>query len=436
VEERFPGVQLGLTYESRTPPALAIQPFQGRMGGAGAAARAENIIARDLRLSNRFQVLDSLPVAFVRDEVDYALWDQIGATWLVSGRVEGAGNGSVLILELHDVVFREVRERARFQLPDHGSPDFRMAVHRVSDAIVEWVHGEPGIAATRIVFSRQMDDGSQDLWVVDADGENLRRLTRHRAADGGYAISMSPAWSPDARRIAFTSYKDDGMPRIFELNLETGEERKVPYTDRTGDYITPAYHPDGETLFFAITGGGRGGIYSYNIARQCCFATVMEGRADDLSPTLSPDGRRLAFNSNRLGEAAPQIYVMGLNGGERPQLLSPYTYGRSGFYNSPDWSPIGDWVAFHGRLEDRGRHQILVAELARRNRLVQLTFDGNNQDPSWAPDGRHIVYVGERSWGRGLFITDAVTGNTRTLVSGMRVRLPAWSPPLAPREGR
>ena len=428
-DPEFPGVQLGLTYEARTPPAIALQPFQGRMGGAEAAGRAEGIIARDLRLSNRFNVLDALPEALVRDEVDYALWDQVGATWLVSGRVEGAGNGSVLILELHDVIYREVRERGRFSLPEPSHPDFRMAVHRVSDAVVEWVHGEPGVAATRIVFSRQMEDGTQDLWVVDYDGENLRRLTRHRPDDLGHAISMSPAWSPDGRRVAYTSYKDDGMPRIYELNLATGEERRVP-VQRQGDYITPAYHPDGERLFFGVVGGGVGGIYSYNIARQCCFETVMEGRADDLSPTFSPDGRRFAFNSNRLGENAPQIYLAGLDG-NRPQILSPYTYGRPGFYNSPDWSPVGDRVAFHGRLETRGMHQILVAELARRNRLVQLTFDGNNQDPSWAPDGRHLVFVGERSWGRGLFITDAMTGNTRTLVSGMRVRLPAWSPSLA-----
>jgi TolB protein len=427
-EDRFPGVQLGLTYESRTPPAIGIQPFQGRMGGAGAAARAEGIVARDLRLSNRFQVLDSIPQAMVREEVDYSLWDQLGATWLVSGRVEGAGSGSVLIVELHDVIYREVRERRRFSLPEPNHADFRMAVHRVSDAVVEWVHGEPGVAATRIVFSRQMDDGTQDLWVVDYDGENLRRLTRHRPADGAHAITMSPAWSPDGRRIAFTSYKDDGMPRVYELNLATGQERRVP-TARTGDYITPAYHPDGERLYFAVTGGHLGGIYSYNIVRQCCFETIMEGRSDDISPAFGPDGRRFVFNSNRLGENAPQIYLAGSDG-DRPQILSPYTYGRPGFYNSPDWSPVGDRVAFHGRLERIGMHQILVAELQRRNRLVQLTFDGNNQDPSWAPDGRHLVYVGDRSWGRGLFITDAMTGNTRTLVSGMRVRLPAWSPPL------
>ena len=180
VEERFPGVSLGLSYETRTLPTLAIQPFTGRFGGQSQASQVENIVARDLRYSDRFGVMDALPAALVRDEVDYALWDQIGATWLITGRVEGVGPTAVLILELHDVVYREVANRGRFTIPDPESARFRMAAHVVSDSIVQWVLDEPGIAATRIVFSRRMEDGSQDLWIIDSDGENLRRLTSHR----------------------------------------------------------------------------------------------------------------------------------------------------------------------------------------------------------------------------------------------------------------
>ncbi len=423
VEERFPGVSLGLTYETRALPDLAIQPFTGRLGAEATAARAENIVARDLRYSNRFAVMDELPESMVQEEVDYAFWDQMGATWLVAGSVEGVGSSRVLVLELHDVVYREVVERDRFPLADPDTPEFRMSVHAASDAVVEWVFGEPGIAATRIVFSRRMEDGTQDLWVVDSDGENLRRLTNHQS------ISLSPAWSPEGRRVLYTSYRS-GLPRIYELDLETGAEKQVP-APRTGDYFTPAYHPDGETVAFAVVGGGRSGIFTYNLVRDCCFQTLTEGRSEDISPAFSPDGSRLVFNSNRLGVGAPQIYLMSYqNSGGNARVLSPYMYERPGYYTSPDWSPLGDRIVYHGRVEQRGRHQILVSELARQNRVVQLTFDGNNEDPSWAPDGRHIVYVGSRSWGWGIFITDAVTGNTRTLVSGVRPNLPAWSPPL------
>lgn len=425
VEERFPGVSLGLLFEGRTQPVIAIQPFEG----GAVAERAENIVARNLRYSNRFQVMDSIPAAFTRgrDTVDYALWDQLGADWLVTGRLEGAGT---LVLEVHDVIYREVRDSARFPVPAPDHSDFRLSVHIASDAIVQWVFNEPGIAASRIMFARRMDDGSQDLWMVDADGENLQRVTRDRPEEGGHPIAMSPAWSPDGRRVVYTSFRS-GLPRVYELNLDTGERRSVPEF-MSGDFITPTFLPDGERIAFAVNAGRQSGIFTYNIRQQCCVEEIMRGRWEDISPTFSPDGSQFAFNSNRLGVGAPQIYRMPLRGGQ-PTIVSPYLFERPGFYTSPDWSPVGDRIAFHGRIDRRGTHHILVSEVGRRGRIVQLTRDGNNQDPSWAPDGRHLVFAAERNWGRALMIVDTETGATRTLVSGMVARMPSWSPSLGVR---
>ena len=434
IEERFPGVSLGLTYETRTLPVLAIQPFAARGGGQAQATQVENIIARDLRYSDRFTVIDAIPAALASEEVDYTLWDELGATWLVTGRIEGGGASAVLILELHDVVYREVAERGRFRIPETEAPSFRMSGHVASDSIVRWVFNEPGIAATRIVFSRRMEDGSQDLWVVDSDGENLRRLTSHRGGELGVPISLTPSWSPDGARVVYTSYKDEGLPRIYELDLRTGEEKQVP-TPRPGDYMSPAYHPDGEFVYFAINGGGSSGLFRYNIADDCCFGSLTQGPSEDISPTFAPEGHMVAFNSNRLGAGAPQIYLMPVDASRRPEIVSPYIYGTPGYYTSPDWSPVGNRIAYHGRVERRGAHQILVAELDGQNRVrqtSQITFRGVNEDPSWAPDGRHLVHVGVRNYGYGLFVTDLFTGNSRTLVSGIRPNPPAWSPPLAP----
>ena len=150
--DSIPGVTLGLLYEAEFQPALAVQPFSGRLGGETLAPRVEAIIARDLRYSDRFEVMDSLPASLVRDEIDYQLWDQLGAVWLVSGSLEGAGSGFVLVLELHDVVYGEIREQGRFPIPDAGDDDFRMAAHVAADAIIEWIYNEPGMAASRIVF--------------------------------------------------------------------------------------------------------------------------------------------------------------------------------------------------------------------------------------------------------------------------------------------
>jgi TolB protein len=199
-----------------------------------------------------------------------------------------------------------------------------------------------------------------------------------------------------------------------------------------GDYVTPAYSPDGNTLAFAVLGSdARSGIFTYDVARGCCLAYLSGGPWYDLSPTFSPDGRWLAFNTLRFGDAVPQVMLMPAEGGGA-ETLSPYQYGGGGYFTSPDWSPTSDLVAFHGAIE-RGRYHILVADLADGGRVLrQLTTEGNNEDPSWAPDGRHLVFVAERSWGYGLFVVDVATGNLRPIVTGRRVGVPDWSPAIPP----
>jgi TolB protein len=425
-QEDLPGVELGLFYSSTYLPALAVQPFTGSFGGESLAPQVEAIVGRDLRNSDRFEVLDSLPPALVGEQVDYALWDRLGAVWLVTGEVEGAGEGFVLLVQLHDVVYGEVREQARFRLPDPDDEDFRMAVHRTSDEIVTWATGDPGMAATRITFTMTDDAGNKDIYVIDADGENLQRLTRYDH------LTESPTWSPDGQRIAFASWKS-GVPRIYEVDRFGGGERMLPPLRGEGDYITPSYHPDGKTIAFSVLGSSsQSGVFTYNLAEECCLSFLSGGPWHDISPTYSPDGRWLAFNTLRFGDAVPQVMMMPSEGGAA-ETLSPYEYGSGGFYAAPDWSPHGDLVAFHGRIDRRGRYHILVANLEEGGRVLrQLTSEGNNEAPSWAPDGRHLVFVGERSWGFGLMIADVTTGRIRMLLGGRRVGLPDWSPSFGP----
>jgi TolB protein len=424
-QDQIPGVSLGLVYSGAYVPALAIKPFAGTFGGEGAAPEVEAIIGRDLHYSDRFQVMDSLPSGLIGDAVDYSLWDRLGADWLVSGRLEGAGEGYVLVVELHDVVYSQIKEQGRFRIPRSADPSFRMAVHRASDEIVRWATGDPGMAASRISFTMTDGDGNKDIYIIDADGENLERITNHSS------LIESPAWSPDASKIAFTSWRD-GYPRIYEHTLATRQERMLEAVRGAGDYVTPTYSPDGNTLSFSVLGSdARSGIFTYDVARGCCLAYLSGGPWYDLSPTYSPDGRWMAFNTNRFGDHVPQVMLMPAEGGDA-ETLSPYQYGGGGYFTSPDWSPTSDLVAFHGAIE-RGRYHILVADLADGGRVLrQLTTEGNNEDPSWAPDGRHLVFVGERYWGYGLLVVDVASGQIRPILSGRRVGVPDWSPAIVP----
>lgn len=198
----------------------------------------------------------------------------------------------------------------------------------------------------------------------------------------------------------------------------------------TASALTPTYSPDGRRLAFGLAVGNGSStateIHDYDVANDCCLRRVSRGPLDDMSPTYSPDGQRVAFMSNRLGQ--PHIYVMPATGGE-PTLLSPFVYGEPGYYTSPDWSPVNSLVAFHGR--SRGNHQIMVADASKPGETVrQITADGASEDPSWAPDGRHIVFSGVRAGEAGLYVIDTVTGRLRPLVVGGGYLVPDWSPKL------
>lgn len=425
-QDELPGVSLGLVYANSYLPALAVQPFTGSFGGDAIAPQVEAIVGRDLRNSDRFEVIDSLPDALVGDRVDYALWDRLGAVYLVTGEVESAGDGYMLVVELHDVVYGEVRDQGRFRLPSELDDDFRMAVHRTSDEIVRWATGDPGMAASRIAFTMIGSDGNKEVYVIDSDGENLEQVTDYNS------LTESPTWSPDGSRLAISSYHT-GVPRIYEVDRFGTELRALPPLRGPGDYITPTYHPDGRTIAFSVFGSNsQSGLFTYDLERDCCLSFLSGGPWYDLSPTYSPDGRWLAFNTLRFGDNVPQVMMMPAEGGAA-ETLSPYEYGGGGFYAAPDWSPNGDLVAFHGRIDRSGRYHILVANLEDGGRVLrQLTSEGNNEAPSWAPDGRHLVFQGERSWGFGLMIVDVTTGRIRSLLGGRQVGLPDWSPALPP----
>ena len=431
-ETAVPGVSLGLLYRNIYVPPIAVKPFAVESPGEEALGREiEMIIAQDLDFSDRFLVRDSLPTEFSGQGVQYELWEQFEVDWLLAGSLAAnpTGEGWVLTLEAHDIVYGSLQDRGTFPIPESGSASFRMAVHTASDAIVEWVTGEVGIAATRVVFAMRAfgEQRGKELYIVDSDGENLRRLTWDQS------LVASPVWSPDGTRIAYSSWKA-GSARLYERHLRTGADRAL-VPEGAGQQLTPTYHPDGGEVVFAVIGAEPRGLYSYDADRNCCLTHLGGGAYHDISPGYSPDGSEIVFMSNRLGVATPQVYVGKPVRGNVPELLSPYRYGDGGYFADPDWSPTSSRVAFSGGIAQRrqaNRYHIFVADVERGdNWLVQLTQEGNNEDPSWAVDGRHIVFSGRRDYGSGVFVVDAITGRTRVLVANVEAADPDWSPILA-----
>ena len=198
--------------------------------------------------------------------------------------------------------------------------------------------------------------------------------------------------------------------------------RPVPETEGLLNYAA-AFSPDGALIAFARSGDDGTEIYTFNLARDCCLQRLTVGRfSDNLSPTFSPDGRRIAFVSTRVG--LPQIYVMAVDGTGQ-ELFAPFDYGVTGSSLAPEWSPDGTRIAFHRDV--LGSPQVFIMD-ARSRMVRQLTSAGRNEDPTWAPDGRHIAFISSRTGRRQIWVIDVETGRVRQLTQAGDTRLPAWSP--------
>jgi TolB protein len=312
----------------------------------------------------------------------------------------------------HDVTAGAVRRTIRARLPAPTAAEHRMAIHRISDQVLQATVGAPGIAATRLLF---VLDGK--VYRIDQDGADIRLVSSSNRQ------AMSPAWSPDGRRFAYMEFAE-GRGQLFVHDLASGKRTAVSTTGSSLDF-TPAFSPDQKTLAFSRATEEGTDLYTINIKDNCCLQRLTVGRfSDNLSPTYSPDGQRIAFVSTRPG--LPQIYVMAADGTDQ-QLFAPFDYGVTGSSNAPEWAPDGQSVAFHRDVA--GSLQVFVVDV--RSRVVrQLTSVGRNEDASWAPDSRHLTFVSDRAGYRQLWIIDLETGRIRPLLQRSGARLPAWSPRL------
>lgn len=403
------GVRVGIEYRPGFRPAVVVLPSRG-------LDSVRIMIGRDLDYSDRFEVIplnssDSGAYAGKGGglTVNYALFRTLGAAYAVEVSQDGPGT----ILRVHDIAAGLVRRQERFVLPAPFDLGFRLAVHRMSDEVVRWITGTPGYAASQLLFLVD-----RRLYRVDSDGVGAVPMS------GVGEQVLSPTWSPDGGRIAFTNF-GAGTGTIVVQELATGKRSTVPGTG-TALNITPAFSPDGRMIVYARSSEEGTDLFSADIVQNCCVQRLTVGRyADNLSPTFAPDGRRLAFVSTRAGQ--PQIYVMGPDGTDQ-ELFAPFDFGATGSSNAPEWSPDGASVVFHRDVS--GAPQIFVLDVASR-RVRQLTSSGRNEDPTWAPDGRHIAFVSDRSGPRQLWVIDTMTGRIRQLTFIGQVRLPAWSRRLA-----
>jgi len=370
----------------------------------------KGIIENDLILSRYFNVIQGVPAESAPVLKEKLLsWEKRGVAVLVTGSVSEENSNLTLEIKMIDVVSGETIWEHSYR---NKYLNYRYLAHEASDEIVRRITGEIGIARSKIAFVND-STGFKELYVIDYDGYNLRRLTKDSK------INILPKWSPDGRQIIYTSYLYNN-PDLFVLNLAANKRNVV--SKYQGLNVAGSFSPDGKKILLTLSRGGYPNLYMINTSGEVLHRMTEEVYIDT-SPSFAPNGREVVFISDRPGY--PQLYIMGVDGGNVRRLTT------SGSCDSPAWSPRGDKIAFTMR-QTKGNYDLYIYDLLTA-KITKITDNqANNENPAWSPDGRFLTFYSNRS-GKGEIYVMAIDGSgTRKLaeVPGASYT-PAWSPVLS-----
>jgi TolB protein len=397
------------------PIAIDINSAADASGG-NLGAQISKVISADLERSGFFKPID--PNAFITHEADVNVqpnfdnWRTINAQYLSNGRASTDADGRLTVdFRLWDVFgTNQLLGQSMTATPEN----WRRVAHKIADAIYERLTGEEGYFDTRIVFvaeSGKRGARVKRLAIMDQDAANPSYLT-----DGSTKV-MTPRFSADSQEIVYMSLSAD-RARIYIFNIETARQESVG--EFKGMVFAPRFSPDGSKLAFTVIQGGNSDIYTMDLGSRQTTRLTRDGSIDT-SPSYSPDGSRIAFTSDRGG--SPQIYVMNADGSNVRRL----TFG-GGAYSTPVFSPKGDMIAF--TKQSGGRFSIGVMNPNGGGEKL-LTSSYLEEGPTWAPNGRYIMFFREPPGGSPSLWTVEASGRIeRPVPYHGGASDPAWSPRL------
>lgn len=407
-------VVLDLRKGNVEPLPIAIMNFNGDK----VAQDISSVIEADLRNSGLFRPIEK--AAFLQTNLasnsppKFEDWRAINAQALVNGAVTQLPNGKLRAeFRLWDIFGTDQIAGERF---DVDPKLWRRVAHIIADRIYEQITGEKGYFDTRIVFVDESGPKSRRvkrLAIMDQDGANMRTLT------SGTDLVLTPRFSPTRQEITYMSF-GGGQPRVYLLQIETGQREVVG--NFPGMTFSPRFSPDGQKVIMSLQQGGNANIYTMDL-RSRNTTRLTSSSSIDTAPSFSPDGSQVVFESDRGGRQ--QLYVMPAGGGEARRI----SFG-NGRYSTPVWSPRGDLIAF--TKQTGGKFLIGVMKTDGSGERI-LTEGFHNEGPTWAPNGRVLMFFRESPGANGgakLYSIDLTGRNERLVQTPSFASDPAWSPLL------
>jgi len=406
------------------PPKYAVPDFIALSSDAETTAAAKTIgqvLWDDLNYEREFYLIPrdtyrSIPQPASLDQVPLDRWRELGADGVIVGTVRRTGNGVVVQVRLLDVA----SGKSAFAKEYSGPADKpRLYAHTVSDEVHVQQRALKGVARTKIAFTSDRDGGRikgpvgdrgiSEIYYADYDGANPKRVTATRS------LSITPAWSPDGKAIAYTSYRtgfqDILVSYIFEGRLSTpaaGDSDRQNYL--------PAWSPDGTKVAFTSNRDGNPEIYIVN-RDGTGLRRLTNNQGIDVTPTWAPSGNQIAFTSDRAG--TPQVYIMNADGTSPRRIAGEWS-------DRATWSPAPfNEIAYAAR--SGGGYDIRVYNFA-SGETVQLTNGiGSNESPAFSPNGRHIAFTSTRAGKEQIFTIARDGKDLRQITKEGTNRYPNWS---------
>lgn len=393
---------------------MAIEPTTGP--GALAAAFQQTLVS-DMDFTDLFEFL---PLNRIPSDRDINGYRSLGVEFLIRSSIDIKGDQVQAEVRLIDVS-RGTQVMGRlYPYVSKGGQPARELAHYSGNDIVEALTGEPGVFRTRILMS--CGQRTKEIYIMDFDGQNVRPLTKDRN------LALSPSWSPDGKRLLFTSYKPavaGGFtnPNLYLYDLALNQRRVV--SAARGLNTGGTFHPKEDKIAYTFSQKGRPEIYVLDLRTNSRFP-ITRTQYFSVEPNFSPDGSRITFSSSQTGR--PHIYVANGDGTNSKRLTF------AGVYNSsPNWSPRGDKIVFAGQENMANNFNIFMVDPSGSN-LVRLT-DGSqsSENPVFSPDGRHIAFGSNQQGGLYRIYVMTARGTRIRAVSPTSLgpcKQPAWSPRL------